>query len=387
MNEPPTDRYTLHHLIKDMQELHRTSGRPSLRAIARESARVAVAYSTQGFKDAAELSPTALSDTLNGQRKRPPRWSWLIVYVQTCREIARRSPGLHDGMSDEEALALWRKRLDAVYDAEGSPPKTFPRQSRRPPSGSAVPPSETPLADGPRGHVTDRLITRPGDTEGKSGPPGGSSPPTGTATSAQRFSSQARPPSMRDAATSASGTMTLTQERLANAYGTHGLELLTAAETRREPDASYRIGLLLLLDGNRHEGLAWLMQAEYDGRHPLATGIIEIDTFAAAVEQAFKLGEFSATGRDLVTATVYYRRAAMHGHLSAAYRLAEIYDLLGYHTAAKRWRAWVSGRGDTTLSAERLSPSSEPAEITPEITPGPVDDPSSTPPEGLPVLG
>ncbi|GLY79603.1 hypothetical protein Airi01_078700 [Actinoallomurus iriomotensis] len=378
MSDPPAGQYTLDHLIQDMQELRRASGQPSMRTVVRDSARVADAYSRQGYKDAAQLSLTALADTLAGRRKNPPRWSWLIVYVQTCREIARRSPGLHDGMSDEEAVALWRKRHDAVHAAEDPPPKASPRWSPRPPNGSAVPPPGAPAGTGREGHAQDRLITRPDDARRRSGPPGGSSPPPGTATSAQWIGFETRSPS-------AAGTMTLTQERLATAYGPHGLDLLDAAETRREPDASYRIGLLLILDGHRHEGLAWLMQAEYDGRHPLATGIIELDTPAAAIEQAFALGEFSATGHDLITATVYYRRAAKHGHLSAAYRLAEIYDLFGDHTAAKRWRAWASEleRGHTTLSPERLPLSSSPA----EVTPAPIDDPSSTPPGGLPVLG
>ena len=98
--------YDLQNLIQDMWELQRAAGRPSMRTIAHESVRVAAACHTKGFRDASQLTPTTIYDTLNGKRKGPPRWAWLSVYVLTCREIARRSPGLHDEMSDEEVLAF-----------------------------------------------------------------------------------------------------------------------------------------------------------------------------------------------------------------------------------------------------------------------------------------
>lgn len=114
-----------------MWELQRAAGRPSIRTLAHESARVASACRKKGFRDARQLTPTTIYDTLNGKRKGPPRWAWLSVYVLTCREIARRSPGLHDEMSDEEALAEWRGRLDAVHDAmrdAGDPPEATPER-------------------------------------------------------------------------------------------------------------------------------------------------------------------------------------------------------------------------------------------------------------------
>jgi hypothetical protein len=354
MTEPRNATYAHQDLVKDMNDLRSSCGQPSLREIQRESAKVASFYLGQGYKDAAELSLTALSDTLKGNRKKPPRWSWLVVYVVTCRTIARRSPGLRDELSTEEVLADWNERFTAaVRAAEEEPPAEPPapgENGRHPPAAASA--AHDREADGPHTDAGEPSKPELPEVQGS-------------------VRSPRRPTSLE--------ALTLTQQRLAAAYGPHGLELLTAAEDHRQPDAAYRIGLLLLLDGNRHEGFAWLMQAEDDGRHPLATRLIEVGTRTDAVEQAVQLGDFSALADDLIAAAVYYRRAADHGHLEAAMKLSVTYDRLGDQANADHWYRRALKRQDTTFAPENRAP----RHARPSTTEH--GSPESTPPQGLPI--
>jgi hypothetical protein len=375
-------QYTLEDLVNDLQRLRADSGRPSLRKLAKESSKLTRELQKERGWDLPDLSVTTLSNVLKRRRVNPPSWVWVATFVLTCQRIAAQAP--ESSVPPTEDLQWWRIRWNSLH-------VTQPLKMRE--DGESTAPAVVAGEERDRGPSHGRGA--PGISSSERRPDPAPPPPSGPPLTKRSFAADRRrvggePPGGESAVC---GVLTPTQERMVDAYGVHGLELIAAAEDHHEPDASYRIGLLLLLDGDHHEGLAWLMKAETDGRHPLATEFIELGTMGQAIEQACELGDFAVAEKDLMAAAVYYQRAAWRGHAEAAYKLGTVYERLGNRLLAAHWyqRAGAAGHEDGQAQFEQLFRSLRDAGFVagpiPESRPARQQSPDSTktPPTGTPV--
>jgi TPR repeat protein len=130
----------------------------------------------------------------------------------------------------------------------------------------------------------------------------------------------------------------LSEQRFFTMYGQHGVQLLKMAEGGRDPEAEYRLGVLLGVDDRPKEALAFLMRAEAGG-HPKARELIESPAQRrAALVHAWKIGTVDAAdGSD--AAALYLERAARNGHAGAAFELGALHM---EREDAERAAAWFA---------------------------------------------
>lgn len=356
MSEVPPDNPTaldeLEEFLALLDRFRHACGRPSLRELSRVSEQVREAYGRQYPKLPAVLSLTALSDVLNGRRKKPPPWGWVALYVLSCQRFAAES-GLRPDPGDA-TLPSWNLRLMAVHQPDLVPPadedivpEQVSEKVRTPPSsgpGQRQPPLSAPTyLDAPP--PADPPARKPAGPEPGPSPRSSSAQATAIATRVTELELYADD---RD-------RLSLSEQRLFTMYGQHGVRLIRAAEGRRDPDAEYRLGVLLCVDDRPNEALAFLMRAEAGG-HPEARELIESPAQRrAALVHAWKIGACDATDH-AETASLYLERAARNGHAGAAYELGKLHMQREEPERAAAWFAtaaecghplaeWWSGRG------------------------------------------
>jgi hypothetical protein len=337
--------YELGKFIRLLDRLRDACGRPSLRELSRVSRKVKDLYGRRYPNLPAELSLTALSDVLGGRRKKPPTWNWVALYVLSCQRFAAES-GLRPDPQDA-TLPTWNLRLQAVRrsdvispadeqvipeDAAGLPPRTPPSAMRPGLPSSARP---EPLSAPAHPDIVRPPDGAPADADGIADVPGGRPGPVAAALSTAVAE-------LEDFA-NANGP-SLSEQRFFAMYGQHGVHLLRHAESRRDHDAEYRLGVLLCIDDRPQESLAWLLRAEAGG-HVKARALIESPgQRRAALGHAWKLGS-QVAATDFETATMYLERAAQGGHAGAAFELGTLHMEREDPERAAAWFAMAADRG------------------------------------------
>ncbi|TDD65515.1 hypothetical protein E1293_40175 [Actinomadura darangshiensis] len=144
---------------------------------------------------------------------------------------------------------------------------------------------------------------------------------------------QSAPPADR----SAQVRLTASQRASIENHGAHGRELLDRAAAD-DPDAAYRLAVLLGTDSGRGPGAVRLLAEAAAGGHAQAADLLGagrggIDHRTAA-RHAHRLGKSAAerAGGDraaLATALVYYKAAVQGGRLDAAFEITEILRYAG----------------------------------------------------------
>ncbi len=341
----------LEEFIALLDRFRHACGLPSLRELSRVSEHVRESYGKRYPKLPTVLSLTALSDVLNRRRKRPPAWGWVALYVLSCQRFAAEA-GIRPDPGDA-TLPIWSLRLQAVHRPEVAPPadeEIVPdpaadsaRTSR---SRSGSPPHRPEPLSAPV--YADAL---PPDGAGEQGPAGRHAGPPSTPAQATAIASQVAELEVYLGDPSAP---TLSEQRFFSLYGQHGVQLLRTAESRRDPDAEYRLGVLLCVDNRPKEALAFLLRAEAGG-HPMARELIEDPAQRrTAIVHAWKLGTADAA-HDADRAFVYLERAALNGHAGAAFELGTLHMEREDPERAAEWFAtaaecghplaeWWSGR-------------------------------------------
>ncbi|MBC6457859.1 tetratricopeptide repeat protein [Actinomadura sp. HBU206391] len=359
--DEPWNGAALDEFIKVLEEFRRACGGPGIRELARVSRQV-VETSDKRYRHLQMLSPTALSDVLNRRRKKPPPWSWVASYVLSCQRYAAES-GLIPHDPGGSTLPEWNRRLQAVYatgenptaneepdaaqapdadqDADprtgrgpsaASPPGEWPAYPQSPPQRAPSPPAPSPPASPPPASPPPSPSPPPCEplaaptveprTPARDSPDDRDSPPGSRA--APRAAAQAVIVELLEDYVGDPGGPSLSELRFFKQYGRHGVDLLTAAESHQDPEACFRLGLLLCMDDRPTESLAWLMQAERHG-HPGASRLIEHPSpRAVAPAFAYELGAQAATAGDHATAELYLERAVGHGHARAAFELGAL---------------------------------------------------------------
>jgi hypothetical protein len=352
-NQTPLDQF-----VAELADFMTACGPPSLRRLQSISKQLGQHYGSQ-YRNVPELTRTTLSAVLNRQRMKFPPAQWVTSFVLSCQRAAWES-----GITKEDpgpgSLPEWHKRLHAYRALDG----------RR--SASASDPASVSSRD--ENTISDlenspdvTVTNRPGED--------------------RRFGP------------------TLTQQRFHDAFGLYGLRLLAAAEDQHDPDAAYRIAVLLYLDHRPREAEAWLLQAHSDPDHYMATQLITADEPAhEATEHAYTLGAFAFAAGDCEVAEVYYERAACHGHVDAAFGLGVLFIEKKDAPRAARWFN-TAAEGGHEYARNRFNDIHRvllghafeaplPADTVPSIDAPSVDDlrravntPEETPPHGLPTVG
>ncbi|MGK5553880.1 hypothetical protein ACSNOI_19885 [Actinomadura kijaniata] len=295
------------------------------------------------------VAESTTNDILLGKRGSLPKWRWTVSYLVVLRTIA-----VQDGIDPDAAvgtLAEWKQRYDAARAAlrKAPTPASPPSGDLRPVGAGRTavpvePPETTPRRPRPPGGVPagpapDRADGRdvpPGGDSGRSGGPPGSAE-TGTARGAA------------PAARSAVGTMeivdeivervlvadafgpvtgvvpppepTLTLRRYVRAYGRTGMRLLRNAEDG-DPEARYRLAVLLACDDRPSESAYWSQRAAeagHSGARALA-GDTDLPYFARGAVAAYRIGLGYEHAEMIRAAVLFFERAAANGHVEAAYR-------------------------------------------------------------------
>jgi hypothetical protein len=318
-NPPAPDE--LEEFIVLLERFRYACGLPSLRELSRVSEQVRKHYGKRYPKLPTVLSLTALSDVLGRRRKRPPAWGWVALYVLSCQRFAAEA-GIRPDPEDA-TLPIWHQRLQAVHRPEVISPAdeeivpdqtTDATRTPRPRSGSS-PPRQEPLS-APVYFDDEPPPVGPGQDPGGHDPdlPPASAQATAIATQVAELEIYLGDPS----------APTLSEQRFFTLYGQHGVQLLRTAEGRRDPDAEYRLGVLLCVDNRPKEALAFLLRAE-SGGHTKARELIEDPAQRrAAIVHAWRLGT-AAAAYDADQAVVYLERAARNGHAGAAFELGTLH--------------------------------------------------------------
>ncbi|MFD0687132.1 hypothetical protein [Actinomadura fibrosa] len=281
--------------IAALNAFYVSCNRPPYRKLAELSEQLSDLYGKRGLP---VLSATAVFEVLAGRRKRLPSSAWVASFILCCQRRAWETgvlpvdPGI-------EALPSWQARLRAAH----GPPA--PRRGDR--SSAAC---ETAVPGGRAPSV-----------------PGARTPP--------------------DAETDPAVPLRLTpSHRAAIAdYGEHGRELLDRAPTG-EPDAVYRIAVLIGTDPARVPEAAALLIEAAAGGHPGALDLLDAGSgdldHRHAAAHAYRLGEAAARTGSPATALAYYRAAVQGGRLDAAFKITEILQDAGTEAPA----SWLAPAGD-----------------------------------------
>ncbi|MFI0487014.1 hypothetical protein [Actinomadura sp. 9N215] len=270
------DRYQ--ELLNELKQFQHDCGGPSNRALARLSVQVKREY--RGRWELPVLSATAISDVFNHVRKTPQPWDWISCFVLACLKYAETQPG-QPARDQSVVLSEWRMRWQAVHRADHGAARPSPESAR-----DVVPAEISAMWEG---HI----------------------------------------PSPRN--------LSAPEWRILLRYDQHGVTLYRAAEIHGDLDASRRLGVLALLDGQDLDARAWLSRAAVEG-HPAAVELLDSsDPVRLAVQQATELGAAAAEAADLDVALIYLKRAANFADAEAEFQLGEIYLELGGPEAAYTW--------------------------------------------------
>jgi hypothetical protein len=314
MSEDLHDDVRLLDFVEKLKELRATCGGPSLRKIADTSGRLTALYGER-YRDLPVLSPSALSNALNGRRKGPLSWDWVAAFVLSCQRWGWEAGALREAADlGPGSLAVWRARwLDTTVD-----------------DPTAVEPHPGDPTAGQAGHRTGEPADDPA-AEPEGGPVGG----------------KARP---RDLAAMVDS---LTARRYRDLFGEHGVDLLHAADDELDADAACRLGILLACHGSPSEATAWLQRpaAEDNGMALALVGTTESHLPGRAAEFAYELGQDEVggrqpeAGRSPDVSEVYFEAAARAGHVDACYRIAVRRRAAGKDADAVRWFARAARQG------------------------------------------
>lgn len=316
MSEDLHDDVRLLDFVEKLKELRATCGGPSLRKIAHMSGRLTALYGER-YRDLPQLSPSALSNALNGRRKGPLSWEWVAAFVLSCQRWGWEAGELRDTADlGPGSLAVWRARwLDTTTD-ETTAVEPAPEPNSGPPAAA-----DDPVGD---------QIAEPADDPVADGPVEGTVWPRG-----------------------ATGAESLTARRYRDLFGEHGVDLLHAADDELDADAACRLGILLACHGNPSEATAWLQRpaAEDNGMALALVDAGESHLPGKAAEFAYELGQDEAGGRRMRpgrrpdVSEVYFEAAARAGHVDACYRIAVRRRAAGNDADAVRWFARAARRG------------------------------------------
>lgn len=404
MNEPLAGRYTMAGLNEDLQQVRAAAGMPSMRRIVRESAKAAddPRYKDPKKEKLEPLTLTTLRSVLNGKRKSPPGWPWLMVYVLTCQRIMGKTPGYPEDPGSR-TLPLWRRRLDAVHASEAAI-AVEPAGQQAPPSAQSSsegsqPSSGLSLADEEQACASDPPLTlRPPDACAATSP-------------VPRESAVDVEDDLGDAAGDDEGSLPdLSEVRFAGRYGEAGRRLYRVVEDQRLPSAEYGLGVLLGLDDRPQESLFYLMRAAANGERRASKLIKSGRSRYAAMMHAYELGRHELANGDPATAWLFLYAAACAGHPEASFEFGMMCFRQQQRGMALEWfnyaaacghldaREWAKKMCETTH--RRVVP---PPSASPEWTAGvpalnrfltqlpvqsgnhPTADPDTTPPWGLPA--
>jgi hypothetical protein len=312
MSETLHDDVRLLDFVEKLRELRATCGGPSLRKIAHTSGRLTALYGER-YRDLPVLSPSALSNALNGRRKGPLSWEWVAAFVLSCQRWGWEAGALReDADLGPGSLAVWRARWLGTTEDEAAEP------------GPA--PSTDQTSDGPArkdAPVDDAADDGPADDA----PEGNGWPRR--------------------------GTESLTARRYRDLFGQHGVDLLHAADDELDIDAACRLGILLACHGNPYEAVAWLQRpaAEDNGMALALVDAEESRLPAKAAEFAYELGQDepgrprTRPGPPADVSEVYFEAAARAGHVDACYRIAVRRRAAGNDADAVRWFARAARKG------------------------------------------
>jgi tetratricopeptide (TPR) repeat protein len=303
MNSAP-GRPTHQAFIGELRKLRRDCGNPSyaqLRRLSQQCARPGLRLR--------ELTETTTQEILAGKRTGLPDWAWVAAYVTACRAAAAElalDPARLGTIED------WHRRWAAAHDATQPYSAPIPRDYTAPAARGTTAPAILPPPP-PR--------PRPSDGSGE-------------------YAIEFGPAAKRSQ----------TLNRYLNYFGKPGGRLLIAAE-EGDPDAAYRIGVLLWCDGHPKEGLAWLERAARGG-YSDAAALRDAPSRAEAAQAAYQLGQTADRDGDHDGALVYFEKAAKCGHADAAYRAGANLTDAGDPFAAGYWFNTAARLGHPHASEE-----------------------------------
>jgi tetratricopeptide (TPR) repeat protein len=349
-------RRTLRDVFYDgLRNFWDACGPPTLRPITKISNQLDELYGEQ-YRNLPALPRQTLSDLINRKREGFPAAGLLSSFILSCQRYAFEN-GVIDHDPGPASLPGWHERLQSFTkrgaDAPATPADINDDGASRTSQEQASPhPDPAPLTSAEE--------------------------PVPAAHRCQR---------------------TLTQQRFYDLFGSYGLELLAAAEDQHDPNAAYRIALLLYLERCPREALAWLTKATGTD-HFGASRLNEADDpIEAAAAHVYTLGSFAFAARDYEVAQFYYQRAARNRHVEAAFELGVLLMEAGEPTQATYWFN-VAAEGGHEYARTRFNdihrvllgeaftaPSSDETggmtALTLEDLHRAVEDPEATPPYGM----
>lgn len=340
----------------DLREFWDACGTPTLRPLSKISKQLGELYGDQ-YRNLPSLPRTTLSDLLNGRREGFPGAELVSSFVLSCQRFAWLAGVTHEDPGPA-SLPEWHERLRIFKKlGAGTPADSVRDLLHRDADAVRTEPEPPP----------DPQVSEPADGQHADHGAG----------------------------------RTLTQQRFHDRFGPYGLQVLAAAEDRHDPDAAYRVALLLYLEGCPREALVWLIKA-VRADHFLAARLNESDDpVAAAAGHAFSLGSLAFAADDLDIAQIFYERAARNGHVEAAFELGLLLMDTGEPTHATYWFN-MAAEGGHEYARSRfeeihrllLGEAFEPPRPYETDLPSPspmddvhpaADDPEATPPFGLPA--
>ncbi|GAA1572052.1 hypothetical protein GCM10009678_63390 [Actinomadura kijaniata] len=289
------------------------------------------------------VAESTTNDILLGKRGSLPKWRWTVSYLVVLRTIA-----VQDGIDPDAGvgtLAEWKQRYDAARAALRQAPG--PSSPAPPPAGAAPPPGVSgsavpgrPPGNAPRPPRLPGAVPAgpaPDQTGGRDDMPPGGGPARSGGPSGAVGSGVAR--DAAPTARSGVGTVeivdtfgpragvvpppepTLTLRRYVRAYGRTGMRLLRNAEDG-DPEARYRLAVLLACDDRPSESAYWSQRAAEAG-HAGARGLADdadVPYFARGAVAAYRIGLRYESAEMIRAAVLFFERAAANGHVEAAYR-------------------------------------------------------------------
>ncbi|GAA4522501.1 hypothetical protein GCM10023191_101840 [Actinoallomurus oryzae] len=329
-------------------------GTPSMRVIEKISKQLPELYGEQ-YRDLPSLSRTTAHGLIHGKRKGLPATDQTSSLILSLQRLAFMS-GILSEDPGPAGLREWHDRLRRFRKLGADTPAQILEDRR-------------PAHTGP---TDSTILTEPAEQD--------DSPPA--APGAEHEQRQA---------------LTLTQQRFYDSFGPYGLTLLAAADDDHDPDAAYRVAVLLYLERHHpREALAWLTKALRSDHFGAARLNEADDPIQAAAEHAHRLASFAFAAGDSEVAQIFYERAARHGHAEAAFELGVLFTEADEPTRATYWFNVAAEGGHEyarsrfedihrTLLGETFAPPRPEGlssmAYTDELFP--IDDPEATPPFGL----
>ncbi|TDB71782.1 sel1 repeat family protein [Actinomadura sp. KC216] len=326
--------------IRDLLQFTHACGSPHYRELAKLAPEVLARYKKR-IPVLRPLSLTAISNVMTRQRQGPQPWGWVATYVLTCLHYVERT-GITPDFPGPADLQEWHARYQAMRDQ-------LDCLSAPVPDPTGIPPADVlaELHAGPAGaHAT--APARPGENQDTA--PAAIAVRTGRDQGGEegrghdgRWTGPEEEPGHRtQVSVDGDGHFlpdlpSLSHRRYYELFGQHGVDLLNSAE-RGDPDASCRVGILLLCRDRPAEAHVWLASAARSGdeaarvlinaepgqRKPMAAELAYELTLPGYHQDRSPGRPEAPTG-----AETYYRAAAWAGHPGATVRLGLIYEARG----------------------------------------------------------